>query len=63
MLFHLHPVRPDHVGTGLGLYISRELARSVGGDLRYIPSERGAQFSVLVPRARHTAATEDRRAS
>jgi two-component system, LuxR family, sensor kinase FixL len=53
-LFQLHPVRstPESDGAGLGLYISRELARSVGGDLRYLGSDRGAEFHVVIPRQR-----------
>jgi two-component system sensor kinase FixL len=50
-LFHLHPVRSETGGSGLGLYISRELARSVGGDLRYVGSGAGAQFQVVIPLA------------
>ena len=60
-LFHLHPTRSSSEGTGLGLYISRELARSVGGDLRHLPTPRGASFQVVVPQFRHAA--EDLRAS
>ncbi|MGE0592141.1 MAG: ATP-binding protein [Vicinamibacterales bacterium] len=62
-LFHLHPVRSDSEGAGLGLYISRELARSVGGDLRYVPSGSGATFRVVVPLAMRAADREDLRAS
>lgn len=62
-LFHLHPVGSDSGGTGLGLYISRELARSVGGDLRHVPSAEGAQFRVIVPLVRQAVAAERRRAS
>lgn len=62
-LFHLHPVRSATGGSGLGLYISRELARSVGGDLRYVASESGAQFRVVVPMARAVLTTGRRRAS
>lgn len=51
-LFHLHPVRSSTGGSGLGLYISRELARSVGGDLQYVPTTRGASFRVVVPQVR-----------
>lgn len=61
-LFHLHPVRPEPAGpeganpagggAGLGLYISRELARSVGGDLRYTGPADGARFQVVVPLVR-----------
>jgi len=38
-------------GSGLGLYVSRELCRAMGGDLRLEPAEhgRGAAFSVLLP--------------
>lgn len=35
-------------GTGIGLAISRELARLQGGDLRLEPSERGARFLVTL---------------
>ncbi len=34
-------------GTGLGLYISREIARMMGGDLRYEPSHLGGARFVL----------------
>ncbi len=50
-LFHLHPPESGTHGSGLGLYISRELARSVGGDLQYVRSEAGATFRVVVPQA------------
>jgi two-component system, LuxR family, sensor kinase FixL len=49
MLFH--PFRPGADGSGLGLYISRELARSFGGDLQHLPSEAGCRFRVTVPYA------------
>jgi two-component system sensor kinase FixL len=61
-LFHLHPVRPENGGSGLGLYISRELARSVGGDLQYEPSPDGAQFRVVIPALREAVLTGGRRA-
>jgi signal transduction histidine kinase len=35
-------------GAGLGLWIARELARLHGGDLRLLPSERGARFEVTL---------------
>jgi signal transduction histidine kinase len=56
-------VRSESEGSGLGLYISRELARSVGGDLRYVPTEHGATFTVIVPRVRASASAGKRRAS
>ncbi len=62
-LFHLHPVQSAPDGSGLGLYISRELARSVGGDLRYVPTPNGAQFRVVVPLTRQATSEGKRRAS
>jgi two-component system, LuxR family, sensor kinase FixL len=49
MLFH--PFRPGADGSGLGLYISRELARSFGGDLQHVEREAGCEFCVMVPYA------------
>ena len=37
-------------GTGLGLAVSRELMRSQGGDLLYMPSQSGARFIVELPK-------------
>jgi len=37
-------------GTGLGLSIARAYATAHGGDLRYEPSDRGAQFALFLPR-------------
>ncbi|WP_051670097.1 ATP-binding protein [Bryobacter aggregatus] len=42
------PFRPNSDGTGLGLYISRMLARSFGGDLIHIPTKKGCQFDVTL---------------
>lgn len=40
-------------GTGLGLYISRELARRMGGELELVHSDtRGSQFELSLPVAR-----------
>ena len=36
-------------GTGLGLYLSRRLARALGGDLKYSPMTPGSEFSVTLP--------------
>jgi signal transduction histidine kinase len=44
------PVSDDTPGVGLGLAISRGLARDLGGDLRLAPSgERGAAFVLELP--------------
>ncbi|HUP03905.1 MAG TPA: ATP-binding protein [Bryobacteraceae bacterium] len=40
------PFRSGSDSTGLGLYISRSLLRSYGGDLRFEPQETGAAFVV-----------------
>lgn len=63
-LFHLHPAGTGNGGSGLGLYISRELARSVGGELRHVEQRTGgACFQVLVPLVRGASLTETPRAS
>ena len=41
--------KPGADGSGLGLYISRELAKSFDGDLRYIPTGEGCCFEITVP--------------
>ncbi|HZJ17641.1 MAG TPA: HAMP domain-containing sensor histidine kinase, partial [Chthoniobacteraceae bacterium] len=42
-------VNEGATGTGLGLAIARDLAASMGGSLRLIPSGRGAAFELRVP--------------
>lgn len=39
----------DTRGTGIGLSISRRLARLLQGDLRLVPAERGATFQLTLP--------------
>ncbi|MGC2813169.1 MAG: ATP-binding protein, partial [Bradyrhizobium sp.] len=38
-------------GLGLGLVISSEIARELGGDLELTPSDEGACFTITLPRA------------
>jgi signal transduction histidine kinase len=43
---------PDAEGVGLGLAISRDLARAMGGDLTVTDgSERGSIFTLTLPAA------------
>jgi two-component system sensor kinase FixL len=41
------PFQEKATSAGMGLYLSRALMRSFGGDLRYVPSE-GASFTVEI---------------
>jgi len=60
-LFRPFASTKGHRGTGLGLYISRQLVREAQGELELIvQDERGARFLVWLPSAR--AATPERRA-
>jgi PAS domain S-box-containing protein len=43
------PFRQDADGSGLGLYISRELARSFGGELKHAAGATGGEFRVVIP--------------
>jgi two-component system sensor kinase FixL len=47
MLFR--PFRPGSEGTGLGLYVSRSIMRSFGGDLFHEPTVQGCRFVVTLP--------------
>lgn len=40
------PFRPGADGSGLGLYISRTIMRSIGGDLTFVPRDSGCRFDV-----------------
>lgn len=57
-LFHPFATTKGSDGTGLGLYISRQIVREAGGDLRQEPSRRGARFVLALRRAPSTAPTE-----
>ncbi len=41
----------ENTGTGLGLYISRELAEANGANLQYKPTEIGAKFVIHIKKA------------
>jgi two-component system sensor kinase FixL len=43
------PFQPGASSTGLGLYVSRAIMRSFGGELLYEPRPQGCCFAVLVP--------------
>ncbi|MCF2137634.1 MAG: HAMP domain-containing histidine kinase [Candidatus Thorarchaeota archaeon] len=36
-------------GGGLGLYLSREIVKSIGGSIRLLDTEKGAAFEVMLP--------------
>jgi len=43
------PFRENSDGSGLGLYVSRAIVRTFGGDLRFVPTEFGCRFDVTLP--------------
>ncbi|PJK06562.1 PAS domain-containing sensor histidine kinase [Lysobacteraceae bacterium NML71-0210] len=45
-------------GTGLGLYIARELAQANNGDLKYLRRSNGACFQLSIPVAKDSVANE-----
>jgi two-component system sensor histidine kinase HydH len=53
-----YTTKPD--GTGLGLAVSRELAASMGGALRFLNEGPGARFEIELPAARGNRSATDR---
>jgi signal transduction histidine kinase len=53
------PFQPGAHSTGLGLYISRAIMRSFGGELIYEPQPQGCCFAVIVPSVLMTDGTAD----
>jgi PAS domain S-box-containing protein len=51
------PFHTDAHGTGLGLYVSRALVKSFGGDLVYESRTRGCCFAVVLERVSHIEET------
>jgi len=50
------PFQPGAKSSGLGLYVSRAIMRSFGGELAYEARSQGACFAVVLPL--HVAAEE-----
>ncbi len=43
-----HPFQPGAAAAGLGLYVSRAIVRSFGGDLLYEPRPQGSCFTIVL---------------
>ena len=46
------PFRPESAGRGIGLYVSRAIVRSCGGDLRHDAVDEGVCFTVVLETSR-----------
>lgn len=53
------PFQSDAKATGLGLYVSRALVKSFGGELVYEHRERGCCFAVILEKVAHSEETAD----
>jgi PAS domain S-box-containing protein len=42
------PFREDADGSGIGLYVSRALLRGFGGELTFVPTQKGCRFDVVL---------------
>ena len=58
-LFHPFATTKGVSGTGLGLYISRQIMREAGGDLEFEPRGAGARFVVWLPASPTAEVAED----
>ncbi len=45
------PFQHNAAAAGLGLYVSRAMMRSFGGELRYEPTPHGCRFAAVLPRS------------
>jgi C4-dicarboxylate-specific signal transduction histidine kinase len=45
------PFQHQAAAAGLGLYVSRAMMRSFGGELRYEPTPHGCRFAAVLPRS------------
>lgn len=54
------PFRSGSESSGLGLYISRALARSFDGDLTFVPQAAGCRFDVTLRIRRHSESADTR---
>ena len=46
LLLRFQPFQDGAAGSGMGLYLSRFIVRSYGGELRFEPSASGSCFAV-----------------
>ncbi|HEX6323459.1 MAG TPA: ATP-binding protein [Vicinamibacterales bacterium] len=55
----VHQKRADAGGLGLGLYVTRQIARAHGGDVQAASDDGGTTFTVRLPRIAAAAVTAD----
>jgi signal transduction histidine kinase len=52
-LFQPFVTSKGSAGTGLGLAVSRRLARALGGELAYVPTDKGTRWRLTLPTPEH----------